>query len=156
MRYTLAAAMVLGLSGGAMADQVGGLVTDPPGTSQPIGSNISCGPGAIVFSGKCVQVINENATGGGPPMFGAPPIRNDQTWLIQMVCTAAPGAGRSCEEYPGQTTTYTSNADLHSQDDCRTVATAVARKYHYMSGNDYAFRCIVSDYQPKELEAKAR
>jgi hypothetical protein len=75
----------------------------------------------------------------------------DQTWLIQMTCTAAPGASRACEQYPGKTLTFTSNADLHSESDCRTIATDMARKYHYMSGNDYAFRCIVSDYQPKEL-----
>lgn len=93
--------------------------------------------------------INEPSA---PTFWGANGLPSaDQTWLIQMACTAAPGATQSCEEYPGKTRTFTSDADMHSQSDCRAVATAMARKYHYMSGNDYAYRCIVSDYQPKEL-----
>lgn len=98
-----------------------------------------------------VAGINEPTFEDANGMPAPPTSTMDQTWLIQMTCTAALGATQSCEEYPGKTWTFTSDADMHSQSDCRAVATAMARKYHYMSGNDYAYRCIVSDYQLKEL-----
>jgi hypothetical protein len=72
-------------------------------------------------------------------------------WILQIVCTVVIGAAGPCNPYTGASSYNYSATAIGDHEDCVREATDLALNMHLHTGNDYAFRCTQSTYQPKEI-----